>query len=113
MRQINSILLECDLTEDPFVTDSKQFPLGSCYFSTESRGIDNKSGMRLLEKSHFTVEAWGKLAETCKERLKTGSSIRVVERIKTKQGDDHVGLPEFFIVAEHIEIKPVTKEKTI
>jgi single-strand DNA-binding protein len=113
MRHINSILLECVLTEDPIVTDSEKLALQSCYFSTETRGIDNKTGMKLLEKSQFTVEAWGKLAQTCKERLKTGSSIRVVGRIKTKQGDDNCDLPEFFIVAEHIEIKPESKESNL
>ena len=110
MKHINSILIECDLTDDPVVTDSEKFVIESCYFPVESRGIDNKTGMKLLEKSSFTVEAWGKVAKTCKDLLRKGSSIRVVGRIKTRQGDDHLNLPEFFIVAEHIEIKAPVPE---
>lgn len=112
MNQLNSILLEGTVSENPIVTDSEHFILSSCHFPIKTERIDHKTGHKKMEKSIFTIEAWGKLAETCVS-LNPNMGIRVVGRIKAKQGDDHEDLPQMFIVAEHIEIKPASKVKSI
>ena len=112
MNQLNSILLEGSLTADPVITDSEDSVLGSCYFPIETKRIEKNKGSRKQVISCFTVEAWGKLSDVCRERLKSGMGVRAVGRIKTKQDDDHEDLPEFYIVAEHIEIKPTVKDSS-
>ena len=109
MNQLNSILIEGTLTKDPKVTGSERFVLGSCHFPIETKGTDSKTGIRKAEISSFTVEAWGKNAEKISV-LKAGRSVRVVGRIKSRQSDDHEDLPDLFIIAEHIEIKPKLKD---
>jgi len=105
MNQLNSVLLEGTLTADPVVIDASISVLGNCYFPIETKYVDNKNYVRKMVKSQFTIEAWNNVAILCKERLKKGMKIRAVGRVRAKQETDNEDLPEFFIEADHIEIK--------
>ncbi len=105
MNQLNSVLLEGFAMNEP-VDIEHQDNNSSCYFLVESNRIAIISGSNKEEKSTFTIQAFGKVAEICRDRLRSGLCLRVVGRIRSKQENDHIDFPEVFIVAEHIEIKP-------
>ena len=105
MNQLNSVLLEGTLTADPVAVDASIAVLGNCHFPIETKYIDNKNYVRKMENHHFTIETWNNVAILCKERLKKGMKIRAVGRVRVKQETDNEDLSEFFIEADHIEIK--------
>ncbi|MBO7613885.1 MAG: single-stranded DNA-binding protein, partial [Treponema sp.] len=57
------------------------------------------------------VEAYGKVAEYCESKAKKGRGVRVVGRLKQDVWKDSEGktVSKVFVVAEHIEYKPLKK----
>lgn len=114
MNALNSILIEGNLVRDPV---TKQTPRGSnvCTFSIASNRYYKVDDVSENEVSYFDVETWGKIAETCTEKLVKGSGVRVVGRLKQERWTDaETGKPmsRIKIVAEHIEFKPNFKAAT-
>ena len=112
MNNLNSILLEGNLTRDP---DLGETPKGTpvCNFGLASNRFYKQDQELQKEVSFFDVEAWSRLAETCGEYLKKGRGVRVVGRLKQDRWQDKDGNPRsrVKIVAEHIEFKPEFKKK--
>ena len=108
MNPLNSILLEGNLTHDP---DFKTLPSdnGVCSFSIATNRFYGRGESMEKETSYFTVEAWNRLGEVCRDTLKKGRGIRVVGRLKQERWTDADGKPRSVvkIVAEHVEFKPV------
>ena len=46
----------------------------------------DKSGERREETTWYTVESWGKLANTCQEYLNKGSQVMVIGQMRTPEG---------------------------
>ena len=111
---LNSVIVEGNLTKDADF-DSTQKGTGFCTFSVATNRYF-KSGEEVMhEVSYFDVEAWGKLADSCRSLLVKGSGVRVVGRLKQDRwnSEDGKAKSRVKIVAEHIEAKPVTAtEKT-
>jgi len=111
---LNSVIVEGNLTKDADY-DSTQKGTEFCMFSLASNRY-YKSGEEFQhEVSYLDVEAWGKLAESCRSLLVKGSGIRVVGRLKQDRwnGEDGKTRSRVKIMAEHIEAKPNTeKEET-
>ena len=111
---LNSVIVEGNLTKDADF-DSTQKGTGFCTFSVATNRYF-KSGEEVQhEVSYFDVEAWGKLADSCRSLLVKGSGVRVVGRLKQDRWNSEEGKAKsrVKIVAEHIEAKPVTAaEKT-
>lgn len=111
MNNLNSILIEGNLTHDPAL---KTTPGGSsvCAFSVASNRWYKQDDQLEKEVSFFDVEAWSKLAQNCAENLKKGRGVRVVGRLKQDRWNDDSGKPrsKVKIVAEHVEFKPIMKE---
>jgi single-strand DNA-binding protein len=65
------------------------------------------------EVSFFEITCWLRLAEVCGEFLKKGRDVRVVGRLKQDRWTDADGRPRsrVFIVAEHMEFRPLVKAK--
>lgn len=107
MNALNSILLEGSLVADPI---ELTYPEGTiaCYFNLSSDRFFKIPGSGALEKQTgiFKIIAWSRLAVSCLETLKEGRGVRVVGRLVHDPGDS----PSVYIVAEHVEFKPVTKE---
>jgi single-strand DNA-binding protein len=106
---LNSVIVEGNLTKDAEF-DSTQKGTGFCTFSVATNRYF-KSGEEIMhEVSYFDVEAWGKLADTCRGLLTKGSGVRVVGRLKQDRwnSEDGKAKSRVKIVAEHIEAKPVT-----
>ncbi len=113
MNNLNSILIEGNLTKDPKLSET---PKGTpvCTFGLASnRYYKPKDGEPQTEVSFFDVEAWAKLGEVCSEYLVKGRGVRVVGRLKQDRWSDKEGNPvsRVKIVAEHIEFKPNFKAK--
>ena len=112
MNNLNSILVEGNLTRDPNLAET---PKGTpvCNFSVASNRFYKQDQELQKEVSFFDVEAWSRLAETCGEYLHKGRGVRIVGRLKQERWQDKDGNPRsrVKIVAEHVEFKPEFKKK--
>ena len=109
MNQLNSLILEGNLVKDPVLSEpSTGFKV--CKFSIAvNRFYKNKQSEGVEEVSFFEVEAYGNVAESCAKFGKKGRGLRVVGRLKQNAWKDDSGktFSKVFVVAEHIEYKPV------
>ncbi len=111
MNNLNSILIEGNLTKDPVLKTTANG--GSvCDFGVASNRWFKQNDEYEKEVSFFDVETWSKLAQTCYSTLKKGRGVRVVGRLKQDRWNDPDGKvhSKVKIVAEHVEFKPVAKE---
>jgi single-strand DNA-binding protein len=110
MNNLNSIILEGNLTRDPELTAT---PKGTpvCNFGVASNRFFKQDDERKKEVSFFNVETWAKNAENCSEYLEKGRGVRVVGRLKQDRwvGKDGKNRERVKIVAEHVEFKPQFK----
>lgn len=60
----------------------------------------------------FEIEAYGKVAEYCEKYTTKGRGVRVVGRLKQNRWKDSDGknVSKVFVVAEHLEYKPIFKK---
>lgn len=112
MNDLNSLLLEAYLTNDP---ERSYTPKGTavCRFTVASSRRYKQDGQQIEEVGHFDVETWDRLAETCAEHLKKGRGVRVIGRLKQDRWQQNGrSRSRVVIVAEHIEIRSKTKTNT-
>ena len=76
-----------------------------------NRFYKNRKNEDVNEASFFDVEAYGNMAEYCGEKAKKGRGVRVVGRLKQDTWKDPDGkfASRVYVVAEHIEYKPIKK----
>ena len=114
MNSLNSILVEGNLTKDPVL---KETPKGTsvCTFTVASNRFYKQDEAFEKEVSFFDVETWAKLAEACGSQLTKGRGVRVIGRLKQDRWNDPEGnyREKVKIVAEHVEFKPVFKDKVV
>ena len=111
MNQLNSLILEGNLVRDAVLSEPAP-GFKKCLFTMGvNRFYKNRKNEDVNEASFFDVEAYGKMAEYCSERAKKGRGVRVVGRLKQDTWKDDAGksLSKIYVVAEHIEYKPVKK----
>lgn len=114
MNNLNSIILEGNLVRDALLTEPAP-GFKKCAFSIGvNRFFKNRKNEDVNEASFFDVEAYGKMAEYCGEKAKKGRGVRVVGRLKQDTWKDESGknASRIFVVAEHIEYKPMKKPET-
>ena len=106
---LNSLILEGNLVRDAeLIEPAEGFKI--CKFTIAvNRWYKNKNDEGVDEVSYFDVEVYGKAAEACVNKATKGRSIRVVGRLKQAQWKDDEGkyMSRIYVVAEHIEYKPV------
>jgi single-strand DNA-binding protein len=111
MNDLNSILIEGNLTRDP---DLSTTPTGTsvCNFAVATHHMYRKESEQVRETSFLDVEVWAKLAENCAEYLTKGRGVRVVGRIKQDRWKTSEGEPRsrVKVVAEHVEFRPMKKK---
>ena len=111
MNQLNSLILEGNLVKDAVLAEPAP-GFKKCNFSVGvNRFYKNKKNEDVNEVSFFEVEAYGKMAEYCETKAKKGRGVRVVGRLKqdTWKDSDGKSFSKVYVVAEHIEYKPVKK----
>ena len=110
MNNLNSILIEGNLTKDPQLSYT---PKGTpvCQFTLASNRYYKQDEEYQREVSFLDVTTWGRQAEVCGEYLKKGRGVRVVGRLKQDRWQDPEGnnRSRVSIVAEHVEFKPDRK----
>jgi single-strand DNA-binding protein len=95
------------LVEKPDFQDTNGKP--SCTFSIASNRFYRAKNKLEKEVSHFDVEVFGKLAESCYNLGQEGRGVRVVGRLQQKKWTDAKGKEQskVIIVAEHVEFRPL------
>ena len=113
MNQLNSIILEGNVVRDAVLLEpSEGFKV--CKLSIAvNRFYKNKNDQAAEEVSFFDVECFGKSAEYCQKKAIKGRGVRVVGRLKQDSWKDNSGKSQsrVFVVAEHIEYKPVANKQ--
>ena len=106
MNNLNSIILEGNLTRDPSM-DTTPKGTAVCHFTVASNRYYKSEGERQEEVGFFDVEVWSRLAETCNEYLTKGRGVRVVGRLKQDRWSTADGEPRsrVRIVGEHVEFR--------
>ncbi len=108
MNNLNSVIVEGNLTRDPEeVSTPKGTPV--CKFTiATNRYYKNGEQQQQQEVSFFAVETWAKLASSCSTYLEKGRGVRVVGRLKQERwtGTDEKKHERIVVVAEHVEFKP-------
>ncbi len=114
MNQLNSLILEGNLVRDAVLSEPAP-GFKKCHFTVGvNRFYKNKKNEDVNEASFFDVEAYGNMAEYCEAKAKKGRGIRVVGRLKQDTWKDPDGkfASRVYVVAEHIEYKPVKKTES-
>ncbi len=114
MNNLNSIILEGNLTRDPLM-DTTPKGTAVCHFTVASNRYYKSEGDRQEEVGFFDVEVWSRLAETCGEYLTKGRGVRVVGRLKQDRWANPEGEPRsrVRIVGEHVEFRARPKNDAV
>lgn len=110
MNQLNSLILEGTLVRNVEITEP-DVPVASGMVSV-IRHYKNHKGNDEEEYSIFEVVASDNLAKVFKEKGCKGRGVRIVGRLKQVRWHDSDGKEwsKVFVIAEHIELKPVKSE---
>ena len=114
MNQLNSLILEGNLVRDAVLSEPAP-GFKKCNFTMGvNRFYKNRKNEDVNEASFFDVEAYGNMADYCSEKAKKGRGVRVVGRLKQDTWKDNSGktASRIYVVAEHIEYKPMKKTET-
>ena len=109
MNMLNSIILEGNVKSLPVVGEFENYngevSVKSSFPLTVVRELHNEKGESVFKEEYdFDIETYGEMAKFCNAHIEEGRGIRVVGRLKQKEG-------RVFVVAEHIEIKPARPTK--
>lgn len=113
MNQLNSIILEGNITRDGEYRDTAHgFRVATIPIAC-NRWYRGSDGQGVDEVSYFNIEAFGKMAEYCEAHASKGRGVRVVGRLKQNRWKDSEGktASRVTIIAEHIEFKPLVSKK--
>jgi len=114
VNNLNSILIEGNLTKDPLIRTTVKGTQVCTMRLALNRWykLDDQSPNFEKETSYFDVESWAKLAEACYTKGKKGRGVRVVGRLKQSRWNDPEGKlhSRVTIVAEHVEFRPEFKK---
>ena len=111
MNQLNSLILEGNLVKDAVLTEPAP-GFKKCNFTMGvNRFYKNRKNEDVSEASFFDVEAYNQVAEWCGKKATKGRGVRVVGRLKQDTWKDESGktASRIYVVAEHIEYKPMKK----
>ncbi len=110
MNNLNSVLIEGNLTRDPELSYTGKGTAVARLGVANNRWFKQENELQ-KETSFFEVTVWGHQAEVCEQYLKKGRGIRVVGRLKQDRWQDPEGNPrsKVEIVAEHVEFRPERK----
>ncbi len=112
MNDLNSVLIEGNLTQDP---ETRRTQAGTllCKFSIAANRSFKIHGSEQEEVSFFPVDVWGERAEPCVNYLKKGKKVRVLGRLKQERWETSEGAKRerAVIVAEHVEFGAASRKQ--
>lgn len=106
MNNLNSIVIEGNMVRDPDFRETAK-GIALCAFSIATNRFFKLNGETTKETGYFDVEAWSKLAESCRDLGRKGRGVKVVGRLKQSRWNDADGnvRSKVSIVAEHVEFR--------
>jgi single-stranded DNA-binding protein len=112
MHDLNSVLLEGTLTNDPVLSRDKNGVPHCLLIITSERYRKREDGMEKRALATY-VDTKSKLAEQCMQHCHQGSKIRVVGSLQMLRGKDAEGrdIAQIGIDAEHLEVRPELTKK--
>lgn len=112
MNQLNSVILEGNVTRDVKILTTKNGCKVCRIPIAVNRWYKNREGLGVSEVSYFDIETFGKMADYCETRANKGRGLRVVGRLNQNRWKNAEGknTSAVEIVAEHIEFKPQLKK---
>ncbi len=109
MNQLNSIMIEGNLVRDTVIKPARN-GTAICKMSIASNRYFKSGENFEKEVSFFDVDAFGKTAEICHEKGKTGVMVRIFGRLKQNRWEkEGKSLSSVVIVADHVEFCVKTK----
>lgn len=113
MNNLNSILVEGNLVQDPVLKTTTKGTTVCTFSIASNRFFSGSGGEAEKEVSFFDVETWARLAENCNNIGKKGRGVRVVGRLKQERwvSSDGKQNSKIVIVAEHVEFKPTMNKE--
>ncbi len=111
MNQLNSIIIEGNLARDVEIKEPTEGFKVARFTIGVNRWYKNRNNEDVNEVSWFDVECYGKMAEYTEGKATKGRGVRVVGRLKQDTWKDETGktCSRIYVVAEHIEYKPLPK----
>jgi len=114
MNNLNSVLLEGNLTKDPENKNEKN--IHKCMFKVASNRYNKNGNESQNTVSYFDVECSGELADVCKQYLAKGRGVRIIGRLKQERHAEEIAgvttvLSKIIIIAEQIEFKQAFKSR--
>lgn len=108
MNQLNSIILEGNLEGSVKYSEGDSGTGQASFTISVRRFYKSKDGDNAEEVSYFDVQAYGNIIDLLR-KAKEHQGLRLVGRLKqsVKEDDEGDTRSRVFIVAEHIEFKPV------
>jgi single-strand DNA-binding protein len=92
---VNRVIMVGRLTRDPeMVTTSKGTAIAKLRLATNSYGKD-EDGNRVEEVQYFSLVAFGRLAEICREYLTRGRLIYAEGKLRSREWDGKDGLRRY------------------
>lgn len=110
MNQLNSIIIEGDVSHGPQLSKTPQgLYVCDCVIAV-NRFYKDSNGEEIKEVSFFDIQSFGELAKVLSQ-TKEGQGMRVVGRLKQVRWQDQEGkrYSKCIVIAEHIELKPFRK----
>jgi len=112
LNNLNSVLIEGTLAEDPDFRATPKSARSVCTFKLASNRCYKEDNKLKQEVYHFSIETWDGLAERVYDLGKKGRGVRVVGHLKeycwiTVRGERQ---SKVTVVAEHVEFSPEFKK---
>lgn len=111
MNHLNSVLFEGIAVKDPERITLQRSDAVLVKFTVESsRSYLDSEGRMQTERTAVPVQCWGELGEKVLERIRKGSAVRAVGRLRYTRWISPSGstVKSIEIVAEHVETRKVT-----
>ena len=114
MNQLNSVLLEGNLTEDPKKIEISNGTLVK-FTIASNRYYRDKNNESKTETLFIPVQCWGTFGETIMPHVQKGSAVRVVGRLRLSKWTSKDGSPResIEIVAQHLEVSNKNKKDVV
>ena len=112
MNQLNSLIIEGNVVNEMVEVVE---PVAGFKVAKLSIGVNcffkNAEGEKVNEVSYFDIECYGQMAQIVSDKCVKGRGIRVVGRLKQDRWTDNENKThsKVYVVAEHIEFKPMPK----
>lgn len=114
MNHLNSVLFEgIAITDAERISLQKSDAVLAKFTVESSRYYIDSEGKKQTERTSVPVQCWGDLGEKVMEKVKKGSAVRVVGRLRYTRWVSPSGstVKAIEIVAEHVETRKPTAEE--